>query len=443
MGKTDEAKLDGLTFSSTSIYRILQELGRGGMGIVYLAEKNCEGVIDHVVLKTLRSINEEQIERLRNEANIATILRHENIVKTYGLEAMPLHLLPREVREAMHSVTSGLRLKEPKDPETTRAVNRPRLEPGQASNTRFQIPAPESPDIGAMRTLPADDHDKMYCLAMDYVEGTDLGRLFRAHLRAWLLIPPILSAFIISRICRALAYAHQYIVHRDLSPENIMVNNHGVAKLTDFGIAVAAGQQANLAGKVMYMAPEQMQGGTIDKRSDVFALGLVAYQIVTGITLFHPPPGNIEEAIAAVAHRMKSMKIPPPHIVREDVPEILSSIIMKMLQLDPAQRYQDMEEVGNDLEKKYLYAAGFGPTNNSLAAYIRIFESDFKLMAQQDLRQLTFLERPERPGKLALRRLLSYDSYSRVGKNLIKETQRGTLMFKILEQQAQQTRGLG
>ena len=433
---TDSAKLDGLTFSSTSSYRILSELGRGGMGIVYLAEKNCEGVIDHVVLKTLRSINEEQIGRMRNEANIATVLRHENIVKTYGLEAIPLALLPREFREAMRSVSSGPRFAEKGDLDT-RPVYRPRLVPPRGaltsrSNTSLAIDAnssvthefPSASSSGT-RTGLTDASERMYCLAMDYVEGTDLGRLFRAHLRAWLLVPPILSAFVMSRIARALAYAHQFIVHRDISPENILINTHGVAKLTDFGIAVAAGKQTALAGKIMYMAPEQLQGGEIDARSDIFCLGLVAYQMLTGISLFHPPQGSsMEEAVAAVATRMRTLTIPPPHAVRSDIPEIVSSIVMKMLHRDPAERYQNMEDVGSDIEK----------------AYIRIFESDFKLLAQSDLRQLTFLEAADRPGRLQLRRLFSYDSFTRLGKNLIKETQRGTLMFRILEQQAEQAK---
>ena len=81
--------LSGLKFGSSSNYTILSEIGRGGMGIVFLAEKDSEGVVDLVALKTIRTKSADQEKRLREEANIATGLRHENIVKTYGLESIP------------------------------------------------------------------------------------------------------------------------------------------------------------------------------------------------------------------------------------------------------------------------------------------------------------------------------------------------------------------
>ncbi|MGE0433732.1 MAG: serine/threonine protein kinase [Planctomycetota bacterium] len=442
--------LENVAFSSSSTYTITQELGRGGMGIVYLAEKNCEGVIDHVVLKTIRTISGAQIARLKTEANIATILRHENIVKTYGLESIPVSILPPEFREQMEKLSAAKTATEKDTVEIKKGKGkyyRPRLVPPRGSaaaaagttgtpGARRTARVPGSGDD--LRSLSEDE--KLYCMAMDFVEGTDLGHVYRDHLRADLLMPPQLSAFIISRICRALAYAHQYIVHRDISPENIMVNDHGVAKLTDFGIAVAAGKQTEFAGKILYMSPEQLQADAeIDGRSDIYSLGLVAYQMVTGITVFAMPRNTpLSEAIDTVSRRMAST-IPPPHTVRDDVPEILSAIIMKMLAFRPEDRYQNMEDCGNDLEKKYLYAAGFGPTNNSLAAYFRIFENDFAGYDQSDLKQLTFLKNPD-TGKLALRRLFSYDTYSAIGQKLLKDTQKDTLLFKVLQRQAQLAR---
>ena len=439
--------LENVSFSSSSTYTITQELGRGGMGIVYLAEKNCEGVIDHVVLKTIRTISGAQIERLKTEANIATILRHENIVKTYGLEAIPISILPPEFREQMEKLQANKVTDNTVELKKGKArVYKPKLVAPRGSSaggrrtgrTTTEASLPAAPGPNTMRVLR--EEEKLYCMAMDFVEGTDLGHIYRDHLRADLLPPVALSGFIISRICRALSYAHQYIVHRDISPENIMVNDHGVAKLTDFGIAVAAGKQTEFAGKILYMSPEQLQADAeIDGRSDIYSLGLVAYQMVTGMTVFAMPRGTpLPEAIDTVSKRMAS-PLAPPHTVRDDVPEILSAIIMKMLAFRPADRYQNMEDCGNDLEKKYLYAAGFGPTNNSLAAYFRIFDNDFSGYDQADLKQLTFLKNPD-TGKLALRRLFSYDTYSKAGQKMIKDSQKDTLLFKVLQRQAQSAR---
>jgi len=257
--------LTNVKFHSTSTYKILNELGRGGMGMVYLAERNSEGVIDHVVLKTLKTIDKDQIELLRREANIATILRHENIVKSYGMESIPLTHLPPTFREYLDKI-------KPHDVNKlqTKHLYQPKLAPKTDVDekvTKFEA----KPTTRSLR-----DDEKLYCMAMDYVEGLDMGHLYRKHLRGNMLIPCIFVGFVMSRICRALSYAHKYIVHRDISPENIMINKHGVAKLMDFGISVVAGVQKEFAGKLVYMSPEQISGQKIDKRSDIYSLGLVA-----------------------------------------------------------------------------------------------------------------------------------------------------------------------
>ncbi|MCD4656492.1 MAG: serine/threonine protein kinase [Planctomycetes bacterium] len=415
--------LTNVTFHSASTYKILDELGRGGMGMVYLAERNSEGVIDHVVLKTLKTIDIKQIEQLRNEANIATILRHENIVKSYGMESIPISKLPPRFRDFLDAL-------KPKENNFfhTKHVYRPKLTPKKSltdSLSKFE-------QTNTIRNLR--DDEKLYCMAMNYVEGVDLGNLYRKHLRMNMLIPCILTGFIVSRICRALSYAHKYIVHRDISPENIMIDRHGVAKLMDFGIAVVAGVQKEFAGKVVYMSPEQLSGDKLDGRSDIYSLGLVAYQMLTGINLFvQPEDMSFNEHIVWIARKM-AKGFPLPHELRKDVPLALSEIIGKMLRTKVEHRYQDAEEVCTDLEQNYLYAKGFGPTNNSMASYVEIFEKNFSNVSLNQLNQLNFMK--DKTGVFTIKRRFSLEDYSILGKKLFAETQQKQLSYLVIKKQA-------
>ena len=121
----DDFALRGFSFPSSSSYTIVEELGRGGMGVVYLVEKNCGGVLDYVVFKSFKTLDDEQEARLRNEANIATFLRHENIVKTYGLEYCKLSDMPEQFRKNLNvrnlpKQTSDLQLPTaPSSPQAT------------------------------------------------------------------------------------------------------------------------------------------------------------------------------------------------------------------------------------------------------------------------------------------------------------------------------------
>lgn len=351
------------------------------MGIVYLAEKYCEGVSDLVVIKTIRSMNEKQLDMLKSEANIAAALRHENIVRTFGLEAIPFDRLPAEFQDELYSYRESNGAGGGRGKELMSS-----LRMGQFRTvmdfTEHPLMIDESDDGGK----------RLYLIVMEYIEGWDLREIHSKHIRAGSLLPISLNAFIISRLCRALEYAHQYIVHRDLSPENVLISHQGVTKLMDFGIAVAADQEAfGLSGKIQYMAPEQVRNEHVDNRSDIFALGLVAYQMLTGISLFLTPNGLDFRAQADYYEQLLVNEILPPHEICLDVPEAYSRIIMKMLALDPEDRYQKIDEVGSDIEKKFIYAEGFGPTNNSLAAYLKMFESDFQIYTKEDLQQLAFM----------------------------------------------------
>ena len=425
----DDFALRGFSFPSTSSYTIVEELGRGGMGVVYLVEKNCGGVLDYVVFKSFKTLDEEQEARLRNEANIATFLRHENIVKTYGLESCKLSDMPAEFRKNLNvsslpKATSDLQLPS----FHLRRIADPRK--GGGSRTPGFAPA-RMPNPKATKTV--DVSPRVLFMAMDYVDGVDISMLSRHHFKLHLMMPMLISMFIVSRIARALDYGHQWIVHKDVTPGNILINSEGVPKLTDFGIAAplsAAGEE--FAGKVHYMAPEQLARERVDGRADIFSLGVVAYELLTGINLFKPlSRGSWDENVRWVK-QAQSRAIIPPHEICNDVPERLSRIVMKMLEYDVEKRFQRMIEVLMEMEKRYLYAEGFGPTNNSLASYLRIFESDFVGASQDDLRQLSFLR--NREGKVALQRRISRDLYSERGLEEVRMRKR-TPIYNVLARQ--------
>lgn len=427
----EDFPLRGFNFSSSATYAIVEELGRGGMGVVYLAEKNCGGVLDYVVFKSFKTLDDEQEARLRNEANIATFLRHENIVKTYGLESCKLSDLPEAFRRTLGGTPS---IKPTSDLQLPTFHLRRMVDPRKGPGKRTPGFAPaRMPNPRATRPVEASPH--VLFMSMDYVDGVDLAMLMRHHFKLHLLLPPQIAMFIVSRIARALEYAHQWIVHKDVTPGNILISSEGVPKLTDFGIAAPladAGEE--FAGKVHYMAPEQLARQRIDGRADIFSLGVVAYELLTGINLFKPlSKGSWDENVKWVK-QAQSRPILPPHEVCPDLPERLSQLVMKMLEYDVDKRYQRMLEVCIDLEKRYLFAQGFGPTNNSMAAYLRIFEADFMDARQDDLRQLTFLRNKE--GKVALQRRISRELFSDPGMELVKQRKKSPIYNVLARQEA-------
>ena len=306
------SSLKDLSFPSGATYTFLEEIGRGGMGIVYLAEKHCEGVSDLVVIKTIRAMSDKQIDMLKAEANIAAGLRHENIVRTFGLEAIPIDRLPAAFRDELNSYPEAEGSSGSKGSRLLSALR----------TGRYRTPT-DFTDYPLLLSDLDPVAKRLYLIVMEYIEGWDLLQIQRKHVQARLLLPISLSAFIISRICRALEYAHQFIVHRDVSPENILISHQGVTKLMDFGIAVAADQEAfGFSGKIQYMAPEQVRKESVDNQSDIFALGLVAYHLLTGISLFITPPGLDFKEQAARYGRLLSEEIIPPHEVCRDIPEV-------------------------------------------------------------------------------------------------------------------------
>jgi len=173
-------------------------------------------------------------------------------------------------------------------------------------------------------------------IIMEYLKGDSLKDMIR-HLRA---IPPKLAANFLIQICSALAYAHQHgIVHRDINPSNMIVQPNDQIKILDFGLACPAGtEDFSNTGTAYYMAPEQIDGKPVDQRTDIYALGITAFEMVTGR---RPFPEENEKALLDL-HLTRDVT-DPGHII-PDIPDALREFILKSARCDPDQRYQNMDQ---------------------------------------------------------------------------------------------------
>ena len=217
-----------------------------------------------------------------------------------------------------------------------------------------------------------------YFMVMEFVRGVNLEVFIEKHRALGRPIPLDLAAFIISRIARGLAYAHQKcdrdgrhlnIVHRDIGPKNVLLAFEGDVKLTDFGIAKALDLMYNEEGKVIagkdeYLSPEQANYAVTDARADLFPLGIVLTELLLGKNLFR--------AIDRAQSRRNILGMPIPQFVklRSDIDPKLEAIIQKALVRDRDHRYQSAFEMLTDLEM-YLYSDRYGPTNEKLGVYIK------------------------------------------------------------------------
>jgi serine/threonine protein kinase len=202
--------------------------------------------------------------------------------------------------------------------------------------------------------------ESSYYIAMEYVHGRDLRTTIkRAHDKG-LRMPLDLSLRVVSQVCSALEYAHRKkdprgrpmeIVHRDVSPQNILITFEGNVKLADFGIAKAATKASNtdrgaLRGKLLYMSPEQAWGRSIDHRSDVFSLGIVLYEMVT-----EQKPFMASGSEMTILEMVRKCLVTPPRDINPRVPEALDRVIMKALARNPDERFQDAGQLQRGIEK--------------------------------------------------------------------------------------------
>ncbi len=216
-------------------------------------------------------------------------------------------------------------------------------------------------------------------IVMEYVEGVNLREILARHTETRRRLPLELAAFIASRVCRGLEYAHKQtgtdgiplgVVHRDVSPRNLLVTWFGEVKIGDFGIAKARslaleGDERRLLGKYAYLSPEQARLEPTDQRSDLYSLGLVLWEMLAG----HRPHPQDVRSREAWLERVRTTAVPQVATVAPDVPPMLAAIVDRAVAFTPDDRYADAGTMGYDLEY-FMYHKGYGPTIVTLATYL-------------------------------------------------------------------------
>jgi serine/threonine-protein kinase len=207
-------------------------------------------------------------------------------------------------------------------------------------------------------TLDVVAIDAELFLVMEYVRGASLSHLIRAARARGALIPPRIAAGIACGILQGLHAAHEArdemgegleIVHRDVSPQNVMVDVDGVARVLDFGVAKAAGRaqttrSGQLKGKLAYMAPEQLRGAGATRQSDVYGAAVVLWETFTATRLFK------SDTDAAVYAKVLAGNVPPPSALAPDVPAAVDAVVLRGTAADPAGRYPSAREMACELE---------------------------------------------------------------------------------------------
>jgi serine/threonine-protein kinase len=293
-------------------YTLIDRIAVGGMAEIFLARQaGLEGFEKTIVIKRIRPHLSKQtsfVKMFLNEAKLAAQLNHPNIVQIYDL--------------------------------------------GKISESYF--------------------------IAMEYIFGRDMRRIIPKADTMGIPFPMVYALKIASSVCEGLYYAHQKvdlygnplnIVHRDVTPENIFVSFDGTVKVLDFGIAKAANQieqtrAGEIKGKLSYMSPEQCMGKQLDCRSDIFSLGVVLYEWLTGFKLF------TGESEVAILKSITEGKIYAPSYFKSDIPEAVEAILMRALEKDRDRRYQTAWDMQYDLDQ-FLSQYEFTPSNIHLSNFLK------------------------------------------------------------------------
>jgi len=268
-------------------YHLLAPLAQGGMGALYLAVTGDRGLERLMVIKTVlpHLADAEYVARFRDEAKVVVKLSHGNLI--------------------------------------------PVFDAGLVGGELF--------------------------LAMDFVEGRDLRAVWNRCAKKQVAFPIDVAVYIVKELCRGLSYAHSFpdlnLVHRDISPPNVLVSYTGEVKLTDFGLASSTLKLEKTApgiiyGKVAYMSPEQARGEKLDGRSDMYATGIVLWELLTGRQLFPPGKDQPQDLLA----RAKNPEVMRPSKRAPRVPVELDEICLKALAASKSDRYADCDEMRTALQ---------------------------------------------------------------------------------------------
>ena len=336
----EEEPADGVRFGP---YVLLEKIATGGMAEVWKARKRGEeGFQKIVAIKKILphlSDNQDFIEMFVDEAKLAAQLNHNNIIHIY--------------------------------------------------------------DLGKIGTS--------YYIAMEYIDGNDLKTILRRGQERDQTLGVELALFVASKIAAALDYAHRKrgfdekdlgLVHRDVSPQNVLISHEGDIKLCDFGIAKAASKASHthagaLKGKLQYMSPEQAWGRSIDRRSDIFALAVVLFEMLTNRKLF------LGENELSVLDQVREARVIAPSEINDEVPPNVDAIVLKGLAKEPADRYQTAGEMAKDIEA-VLFDFRPTPTSADLAIFMhRLWSAQPLHMPEPEPVPVPVIEPEPRPARVA------------------------------------------
>jgi eukaryotic-like serine/threonine-protein kinase len=219
--------------------------------------------------------------------------------------------------------------------------------------------------------------DNTYFIVMEYVDGSDLKGVIEYRRKHNMPFPVEEACLICVRICEGLAYAHEltdgkgeslHIVHRDMSPPNVLITRHGEVKIVDFGLAKANSQLERsepgiIKGKFSYLSPEAAKGGVVDARTDIFAVGIILWELLAGRRLF------MGESDLETVRMVQAARVPSIRELNKNVSADLEQVLMKALTEDPEQRYRRARDFGTALNQ-LLFRVGRSVSSFDIAELV-------------------------------------------------------------------------